>query len=148
MLLGLASARAVAGLLFHQLHAAVLGAAGFGGVVGQRLGLAAQMARWRDTAWLLGAALALAVVLLANGVVFAMLTDGRTINAGSALMAALGMHLITLALWFLSTLLPATGAGPLGRRSASLCATQEDGKRWKITGCLGGSKLLSLAWST
>ena len=86
-------------------------------LLGQRLGLAAQMLRWRDTAWLLGAALALAVVLLANGVVFAMLTDGRTINAGSALVAALGMHLITLVLWFLSTLLPATGAGPLGRLS-------------------------------
>ena len=86
-------------------------------LLGQRLGLAAQMLRWRDAAWLLGAALALAVVLLANGVVFAMLTDGRTINAGSALVAALGMHLVTLVLWLLGTLLPFTGAGPLGRLS-------------------------------
>lgn len=86
-------------------------------LLGQRLGLAAQMLRWRDAAWLLGAALALAVVLLANGVVFAMLTDGRTINAGSALVAALGMHLVTLVLWLLGTLLPFTWAGPLGRLS-------------------------------
>ena len=86
-------------------------------LLGQRLGLASQMLRWRDAAWLLGAALALAVVLLANGVVFAMLTDGRTINAGSALVAALGMHLVTLVLWLLGTLLPFTGAGPLGRLS-------------------------------
>ena len=86
-------------------------------LLGQRLGLAAQMLRWRDAAWLLGAALALAVVLLANGVVFAMLTDGRTINAGSALVAALGMHFVTLVLWLLGTLLPFTGAGPLGRLS-------------------------------
>ena len=86
-------------------------------LLGQRLGLAAQMLRWRDAAWLLGGALALAVVLLANGVVFAMLTDGRTINAGSALVAALGMHLVTLVLWLLGTLLPFTGAGPLGRLS-------------------------------
>ena len=86
-------------------------------LLGQRLGLAAQMLRWRDAAWLLGAALALAVVLLANGVVFAMLTDGRTINAGSALVAALGMHLVTLVLWLLGTLLPFSGAGLLGRLS-------------------------------
>ena len=86
-------------------------------LLGQRLGLAAQMLRWRDAAWLLGAALALAVVLLANGVVFAMLTDGRTINAGSALVAALGMHLVTLVLWLLGTLLPGAGAGLLGRLS-------------------------------
>lgn len=86
-------------------------------LLGQRLGLGAQMLRWRDAAWLLGAALALAVVLLANGVVFAMLTDGRTINAGSALVAALGMHFVTLVLWLLGTLLPFTGAGPLGRLS-------------------------------
>ena len=86
-------------------------------LLGQRLGLAAQMLRWRDAAWLLGATLALAVVLLANGVVFAMLTDGRTINAGSALVAALGMHLVTLVLWLLGTLLPGGGAGWLGRLS-------------------------------
>lgn len=68
-------------------------------LLGQRLGLDVQMARWRDGAWLLGAALALAVVLIANGIVFAMLTDGRTINAGSAFVAALGVHALTLVLW-------------------------------------------------
>lgn len=86
-------------------------------LLGQRLGLDRQMARWQEAAWLLGAALAVAVVLLAHGVVFAMLSDGRTINAGSALVAALGMHLLTLALWCMGTLLPSTGPGLLGRLS-------------------------------
>lgn len=80
-------------------------------LLGQRLGLAAQMARWHEAAWLLGAALAVAVVVLANGLVFAMLSDARSINAGSALVAALGMHLLTLALWLVALLLSG-GSGP------------------------------------
>ena len=87
-------------------------------LLGQRLGLAAQMARWHEAAWLLGAILALAVVLLANGLVFAMLSDARSINAGSALVAALGMHLLTLALWLVALLLPGrSGPGLWGRLS-------------------------------
>lgn len=87
-------------------------------LLGQRLGLAQQMARWHEAAWLLGAALAVAVVLLANGVVFAMLSDARSINAGSALVAALGMHLLTLALWLVALVLPGgSGQGLWGRLS-------------------------------
>ena len=87
-------------------------------LLGQRLGLAAQMARWHEAAWLVGAALAVAVVLLANGLVFSMLSDARSINAGSALVAALGVHLLTLVLWLLALLLPSrAGSGLWGRLS-------------------------------
>ena len=87
-------------------------------LLGQRLGLAAQMERWQEAAWLLGAALAVVVVLLANGLVFAMLSDARSINAGSALVAALGMHMLTLALWLVALLLPGgSGSGLWGRLS-------------------------------
>ena len=68
-------------------------------LLGQRLGLDTHMAHWRDAAWLLGAALTLAVLLLANGIVFAVLSDARSINAGSAFVAALGVHTLTLLLW-------------------------------------------------
>lgn len=87
-------------------------------LLGQRLGLAVQMARWHEAAWLLGAALVVAVVLLANGLVFAMLSNARSINAGSALVAALGVHLLTLALWLVALLLPARpGTGLWARLS-------------------------------
>ncbi|NMM82340.1 hypothetical protein B2J86_15620 [Acidovorax sp. SRB_14] len=87
-------------------------------LLGERLGLVAQMARWREAAWLLGAALAVAVVLLANGLVLAMLTDARSINAGSALVAALGVHAFTLLLWLVALLLPGrSGPGAWGRLS-------------------------------
>lgn len=86
-------------------------------LLGQRLGLATQMARWNDAAWLLGAVLAVAVVLLANGLVFAMLSDARSINAGSALVAALGMHLLTLALWLVALVTGGSGQGLWGRLS-------------------------------
>ena len=47
------------------------------------------------------------------------LDGGEAVNllAGSALVAALGMHLVTLVLWLLGTLLPFSGAGLLGRLS-------------------------------
>lgn len=101
-------------------------------LLGQRLGLEAQMAHWRDAAWLLGAGLALAVLLLANGIVFAMLSDARTINAGSAFVAALGVHALTLLLWLGGLLLwgrQAPGAGTrlsLGRLLLQLLA------RWPL----------------
>ena len=89
-------------------------------LLGQRLGLDVHLAYWRDGAWLLGAVLAVAVLLLANGIVFAMLSDVRSINAGSALVAALGVHALTLLLWLVGLLLvgrlPGAGASlSLGR---------------------------------
>ena len=86
-------------------------------LLGQRLGLPAQMARWRDAAWWLGAALAVAVVLMANGMVFAILAQGRSIHAGSALVAALGVHLVTLGVWLATLVLAPRWPGAWGRWS-------------------------------
>lgn len=96
-------------------------------LLGQRLGLDTHLAHWRDAAWLLGAALSVAVLLLANGIVFAMLSDARTINAGSAFVAALGVHTLTLLLWLAGLLLvgrlPGAGASlSLGRLLLQLLA--------------------------
>ena len=86
--------------------------------------------RWHEAAWLLGAALAVAVVVLANGLVFAMLSDARSINAGSALVAALGMHLLTLALWLVALLLSGgSGPGLWGRCWARAVKTRHAGCR-------------------
>lgn len=100
-------------------------------LLGQRLGLEVQLAHWRDASWLLGAALTVAVLLLANGIVFAMLSDARTINAGSAFVAALGVHALTLLLWLAGLLLVGQlpGAGTrlsLGRLLLQLLA------RWPL----------------
>lgn len=96
-------------------------------LLGQRLGLDTHLAHWRDAAWLLGAALTVAVLLLANGIVFAMLSDARSINAGSAFVAALGVHALTLLLWLAGLLLvgrlPGAGASlSLGRLLLQLLA--------------------------
>ena len=115
-------------------------------LLGQRLGLDTHLAHWRDAAWLLGAALALAVLLLANGIVFAMLTDGRSINAGSAFVAALGIHALTLLLWLAGVLLagrlPGAGASlSLGRLLLQLLA------RWPSGAQLHKPHALALASS-
>ena len=99
-------------------------------LLGQRLGLDTHLAHWRDAAWLLGAVLTVAVLLLANGIVFAMLSDARSINAGSAFVAALGIHALTLLLWLAGVLLlllnvrlPGAGASlSLGRLLLQLLA--------------------------
>ena len=103
-------------------------------LLGQRLGLDAHLAHGRDAAWLLGAVLAVAVLLLANGIVFAMLSDARTINAGSAFVAALGVHTLTLLLWLAGLLLaghlPAAGTRlSLGRLLLQLLARWPWGAR-------------------
>ncbi|MGP1630507.1 MAG: DUF2868 domain-containing protein [Giesbergeria sp.] len=81
-------------------------------LLGERLGLVEQLARWREAAWLLLLLAAAAVLALANGLLFAVLADGRTINAMSALISALGLHLLTLFFWLVSLALGgASGAG-------------------------------------
>ncbi len=78
-------------------------------LLGERLGLAAQLARWRGAAWLLALLLAAAVVALTNGLLFAVLADGRSINAASAFVSALGLHALTLLFWLGSLLLARGG---------------------------------------
>lgn len=68
-------------------------------LLGERLGLVAQLTRWHEAAWLLIVLAAAAVLALANGLLFAVLTDGRSINAASALVSTLGLHLLTLLFW-------------------------------------------------
>lgn len=68
-------------------------------LLAERLGLVLQLARWRDAAWLLLVLAAAAVLALANGLLFAVLAEGRTINAAAALVSALGLHVLTLLLW-------------------------------------------------
>ncbi len=78
-------------------------------LLGERLGLAAQLARWRGAAWLMALLLAAAVVALTNGLLFAVLADGRSINAASAFVSALGLHALTLLFWLGSLLLARGG---------------------------------------
>lgn len=70
--------------------------------LGQRLGWTTQMERMRDSGWLLLLLVAGAVVALANGLLFSVLADGRSINAASGFVSALGFHLLSLLFWLLS----------------------------------------------
>ena len=83
-------------------------------LLGERLGLVAQLARWAEAAWLLVVLAAAAILALANGLLFAVLTDGRSINAASALVSALGLHILTLVFWLASLLLVRAGGSPAG----------------------------------
>ncbi len=68
-------------------------------LLGQRLGMPAQIQRWRDVGWVLLLFAAAGVLALANGLIFSVLADGRTINAASAFVAALGLHAVSLLVW-------------------------------------------------
>lgn len=83
-------------------------------LLGERLGLVAQLARWREAGWLLLVLAAAAVLALTNGLLFTVLTDGRSINAASALVAALGLHVVTLLFWLGSVLLARWGSNSGG----------------------------------
>lgn len=70
--------------------------------LGQRLGWTAQLQRLRDFGWLLLLVVAGAVLALANGLLFSVLTEGRSINAASGFVSALGFHALSLFFWLLS----------------------------------------------
>ena len=88
-------------------------------LLGERLGLVAQLERWRGAAWLLVLLAAAAVLALTNGLLFAVLADGRSINAASAFVSALGLHALTLLFW-LGSLLLARGGGSQTKGMLSL----------------------------
>lgn len=115
-------------------------------LLGQRLGLDVCMAQWRAAAWLLGAALAVAVLVLANGIVFAMLSQARSINAGSAFVAALGVHGLSLLLWLGSLLLaprlPGLGGVSLGRLLLQGLARWPLAQRPQALALLAGARAL------
>ena len=70
--------------------------------LGQRLGWPEQFKRLREFGWLLALLVAGAVLAMANGLLFSVLAEGRTINAASGFVSALGVHAVTLVLWLLS----------------------------------------------
>ena len=93
-------------------------------LLGQRLGLPAELARWRRLGW--AVLLGLAVLMAASGLALAraVLGEGRSINAVAALLSLLGLPTVTLALWGLALLLPrrAWGGPALGRLALWLTA--------------------------
>lgn len=93
-------------------------------LLGQRLGLPAQLARGRQAGWGVLLALALLVALTGLGLARAVLGEGRHINAVAAFVSLLGLHGLTLALWLLGLLLPAArrAGAPLGRLALWLTA--------------------------
>ncbi|QXL84169.1 DUF2868 domain-containing protein [Comamonas sp. NLF-1-9] len=83
-------------------------------LLGERLGLPQELARWR--AWGRPVVLLLAVLLALAGLAAArsVLTPERSINAVAAFVTLLGLHLVTLLLWLLGLAWSARGAAPSG----------------------------------
>ena len=73
-------------------------------LLGQRLGLPRELARWRHVGGWVVLALALAMVLSGWAVARTVLGQGRDINAIAAFVATLGLHGLTLLLWGLGLL--------------------------------------------
>lgn len=95
-----------------------------GWLLGQRLGLPAELARWRLVGVWVAAALALAMAFAGLGMARAVLGEGRSINAVAAFVSLLGLHAVMLAVWLLALLLfQGRWAGPwLGRLALWLTA--------------------------
>ncbi|MDO5624192.1 MAG: DUF2868 domain-containing protein [Pseudomonadota bacterium] len=93
-------------------------------LLGERLGLPHELARWRQVGWLVAGALALLAALSALGLARAVLGEARSINAVAAFVSLLGLHALTLAVWLGALLLPGGGARGtlLGRWTLSLAA--------------------------
>ncbi len=93
-------------------------------LLGQRLGLPQELARWRQLGWLAVAALALLMAMTGLGLARAVLGEGRSINAVAAFVSLLGLHAVMLLLWLLGLALSHGGwAGPpLGRLALRLTA--------------------------
>ena len=93
-------------------------------LLGQRLGLDREWARWRQLGS--GVLLALAVLVAAAAWLLARLVLGeeRQINAVAAFVSLLGLHALTWLVWFCSLWLPwsSKGGGALGRWALQLTA--------------------------
>ncbi|MBK8665334.1 MAG: DUF2868 domain-containing protein [Burkholderiales bacterium] len=88
-----------------------------GWLLGQRLGLPAEWARWRQFGvWVL-LLLALGLAFAGLGTARAVLGEGRSINAVAAFVSLLGLHAVMLVVWLLGVLRsPARwGGAALGR---------------------------------
>lgn len=91
-------------------------------LLAKRLGWVTQLERMRDAGWLLLLLVAGAVVALANGLLFSVLAEGRSINAASGFVSALGFHGVSLVFWLLSI--------PLARRQRSSGSAGLSMGRW------------------
>ncbi|WP_423455872.1 DUF2868 domain-containing protein [Ottowia sp. VDI28] len=92
-------------------------------LLGERLGLPAELARWRHVGLIVILMLAALVALSALGTARAVVGDARSINAMAAFITLLGLHLLTLALWLLGLLWPGAAASlSLGRLALWLTA--------------------------
>ena len=97
-----------------------------GWLLGERLGLPAELARWRHLGRAVVLALAVAMALSAWAIAQAVLGEGRRINALAALLSVLGLHALTLGGWALGLLWPGghggAGAWSLGALALRLTA--------------------------
>ncbi|KQP23112.1 DUF2868 domain-containing protein [Pseudorhodoferax sp. Leaf267] len=92
-------------------------------LLGQRLGLGREWARWRHLGGGVVLVLALVVVFAAWGLARVVLGDAREINVVAAFVSLLGLHGLTLLLWLASLLVPLpTAGGALGRWALQLTA--------------------------
>lgn len=82
-------------------------------LLGERLGLQAELARWRPVGIGVLLALAVMVALASLGAARAVLSEGRSINTIAAFVSLLGLHALTLLVWLLGLLLSGgRGGGP------------------------------------
>ena len=87
-------------------------------LLGQRLGLPQELARWRLWGGWVGLALALLVALAGLAAGRSVLAPDHSINAVAALVSLLGLHALTLCVWLLGLLASRAGLHvPLGRWS-------------------------------
>ena len=95
-------------------------------LLGERLGLPAELARWRHLGWGVVLALALLMAFTGLGLARAVLGEGRSINAVAAFVSLLGLHLVMLLVWLGGILLAGRRwAGPLlGRAALALTGWQ------------------------
>ena len=92
-------------------------------LLGQRLDLPHEWARWRQMGGLAVAALALLMAFTGLGLARAVLGEGRSINAVAAFVSLLGLHAVTLLIWFVALALShGRWAPPLGRAALWLTA--------------------------
>ena len=101
-------------------------------LLGQRLGLPQELARWRLWGGWVGLALAVLIALAGLAAGRSVLAPDRSINAVAAFVSLLGLHALTLGMWLLGLLWSALGAHAssggwsLGRLALGLTA------RWPL----------------
>lgn len=93
-------------------------------LLGRRLGLPRELARWRQLALWATGALAVAMLLAALATGRAVLAPDRSINAVAAFVSLLGWHVLTVLVWLGGLLGAGRGAGnwSLGRAALALAA--------------------------